>query len=1078
MNLIHSEYRDRIDHWIRTLKQDFYMPLEELQFSFAPASGRMTLEEARQMEFHPVSPGFTWGRTWEYGWFCASFTLPEEAMGQRIVLDLHPGGEAVLFVNNCEFGTYRAGGIKTDHHYLVDNFITRNGCPGEEYTLYMEVYAGHYYPEAESGDCAVGPVLPGFYRDPLTEGCRRQLGTSTYGIWDEDAYQLYMDVMTIRGLLKTVDPDSLRAQRLAEGLETFTLCTDFEQEKEARRAGYREARKALAPVLAQENGPTMPVFSCVGNSHLDLVWLWPREETRRKTARTFAAQLRLLEEYPDYYFIQSQPACYELCRQCYPELFERIRQAVKEGRWIAEGAMWVEPDTNMAGGEALIRQLLYGKRYYKEMFDADSRVLWLPDTFGYSAALPQILKGCGVDYLVTQKIFWSYNDGEQFPYHYFSWKGMDGSRITSFLPTSYTYGTDPEELNQVWKKRVQRRNLDSFLIPFGYGDGGGGPTRDHIEYLKRQENLEGGVRVKMESPAAYFERLDQAGGPKDTYAGELYFNAHRGTYTSQAMIKKLNRKAEIALRNLEFWAAAASAVKKQPYPAEETERLWKVLLFNQFHDILPGSSIGRVYEEAEEELREVCKRAGELKQQALAAFAEKGDGLTVCNSLPFARTVFIQLPDGFGTEDMESCTDGAGRLIKIWREENRRSVRLTIPPMGMTVLYPSEAALLTASAALSEAGDLTASAALPDTASPETMAEDTVPAVISMEQGHYVMSNGRLQAEIDPRGELLSFRLLKDGEAQRELAAGPMNHFRLFKDVPRKFDAWDIDSNYESQELQGITEVHTEILSSGGSRAVLRIKGSIGNSSVLQDILLEAGSDRLEFKTEIDWRERHRLLKVSFPTLIQAAQGINEIQFGFLERPMERSNAFEKDRFEVCNHRYSAVCDNGNGFGLLNDCKYGISMKEGALELTLLRAGACPDMTADNRLHSFTYGITAWEGSFRESSVLQQACELNEEPEVIPGIGSELSLFHTDKAHIVIDAVKLAEDGSGDLILRLYEAGRWRDRTRLTAALPVLGAWSCDMLENIREELAADGRSVLLDFRAFEIKTIRLRLRS
>ncbi len=325
----------------------------------------------------------------------------------------------------------------------------------------------------------------------------------------------------------------------------------------------------------------MPVFYAVGNAHLDLAWLWPIAETGRKTARTFAAQLRLIEEYPEYKFIQSQPAEYEMCRKLYPELFERIKAAVKKGQWIAEGAMWVEPDTNMASGEALIRQLLYGKQYYKDVFDVDSEVLWLPDTFGYTGALPQILKGCKVNYLVTQKIFWSYNEGEQFPYHYFNWEGIDGSRIVSFLPTSYTYKTNPKQLEEVWKNRSQLQDLDAFLLPFGYGDGGGGPTRDDIEYAKREQNLEGAPRVELSDPKSFFKKMDEAGGPVNTYVGELYFNAHRGTYTSQAKVKQNNRRAEFALREMEMWGAFGLC-KGNVYDSEKADALWKELLLNQF----------------------------------------------------------------------------------------------------------------------------------------------------------------------------------------------------------------------------------------------------------------------------------------------------------------------------------------------------------------------------------------------------------------------------------------------------------------------------------------------------------------
>lgn len=1047
MNIIHSEYRDRIAHWIRTLKRDFYTPLGKLNFGFCHSMERISLKDADRLNYQAVSPGFIWGSTYEYGWFHTHFVLPEEAEGERIVLDLKPGGEAALFLNGREFGTYRAGWVGEEHHFLEDNFITDCAVPGTGYTLYMEVYAGHYITEAESGDCATGPVLPGTYEDTLKQGRRRQMGTSTYGIWNEDAYQLYMDVMTLKGLLEILDQDSLRAQKVAEALEKFTLCVDFEQDRTKRIKDYQRARKILAPVLEAENGSTMPLFSCVGNSHLDLVWLWPKEETIRKTARTFGAQLRLLEEYPDYYYIQSQPACYELCRENYPRLFERIQQAVKEGRWVAEGAMWVEPDTNMAGGEALIRQLVYGKRYYREMFGVDSRLLWLPDTFGYSAVLPQILKGCGVDYLVTQKIFWSYNEGEPFPYHYFYWEGMDGTKVTSFLPTSYTYKTAPEELNQVWKKRVQKRDLDSFLIPFGYGDGGGGPSRDYIEYLRRQENLEGGVRVKMENPLEYFKRMDEKGGPSNTYTGELYFTAHRGTYTSQAAIKKWNRRAELALRRLELWSAVAAVSGNMPYPSEKIEVLWKKLLFNQFHDILPGSSMGRVYEEAEQEMSQVCSEAEQSISAAIQSMMVKEEGLTVWNSLPFERSCMIRLPEGFGESKMESCVDKNGQRYRVLHEGRVRWVRVPVPALGTAVLYPCQ-----------------------DTNALEREKQLNQAYAYQMND-RVIMENGILRAEISSRGEVLSFGLV--GE-EGNIASGPMNHFRMFKDVPRKFDAWDIDSNYERQETEGLFDIHTEIISNGGARAVVRVSARVGESLIYQDIVLEAGSDRVDFETTVDWKELHRLLKVSFPTVIRAENGINEIQFGYIERPMHRSRAYEKDRFEVCNHRYSAVCDGGNGFGILNDCKYGISMRDGALELTLLRAGACPDMKADNRLHIFTYGITAWKGSFEECRIAEQGYEINEQPLVFEGTASAFSLAVTDRSHIMIDTVKMAEDGSGDLVFRLYEAKRWRDTTRLSFGIPVKRVWNCDMLENKKEELAVEGQSVQLDFSAFEIKTVRV----
>ena len=442
MKVLSPEYHDRIRHWLRTLKDDFYLPLGPIAFEAWRTDKELSYEEAMAQRYTPAAPGYTWGNQWDYCWFRGSFTLPAAAQGKRIVLGIRPGGESTLFVNGAEFGTYRAPWIEEPHHYLVDNCVTRSGEAGKTYEIVMETYAGHFYPEALDGGCCTGPVLPGAYEPPEDHDSRRTLGESTFGIWNEDAYQLYMDAMTLWKLLGTLDPASLRASRVADALEQFTLVCDFEQDLDGRTASYRAARKVLAPALAAHNGSTAPDFYAVGHAHLDLAWLWPMQEACRKTARTFAAQLRHMEEYPDYKFINSQAASYEMCRTHYPALFERIKEAVKKGQWIPEGAMWVEPDTNLSGGEALVRQILYGIRYYKETFGVDSRVLWLPDTFGYTGALPQLLKKSGIRYLVTQKIFWSYNGGERFPYHYFYWEGIVTSTPSSFRSATATAAAD------------------------------------------------------------------------------------------------------------------------------------------------------------------------------------------------------------------------------------------------------------------------------------------------------------------------------------------------------------------------------------------------------------------------------------------------------------------------------------------------------------------------------------------------------------------------------------------------------------------------------------------------------------
>lgn len=1031
MPLMHSEYISRLAHWQRVLAEDFYQPLEALCFEGFCTMEYLTPEQAAKGPFAPVPEGLRWGKTWEYMWLRTQIALPAAAEGEAIVLSLDAGGEATLFVNGEPFGTRRAEWVETPHHSICDNVLTPCARAGERYELLLEVYAGHFFPDA--GGCVTGPVLPGTMTDPKEEGRRAVVGRSTFGVWNEDAYQLWLDVSTLTMLMHELPEDSLRAARIADGLEAYTRLVDFEQPAAARRADYRRARELLRPLMACRNGSTAPCMAAVGNAHLDLAWLWPMQETRRKTARTFAAQLRLLERYPQYRYIQSQPAAYEMCRAHYPSLYARICEAVREGRWIAEGAMYVEPDTNMPSGEALIRQLVFGKRFFRETFGVESRLLWLPDTFGYSAVLPQLLRGCGVDYLVTQKIFWSYNEGDAFPYHYFTWKGMDGSTVTSFLPTSYTYRTDPKELCGVWKSRVQKRDLEDFLIPFGYGDGGGGPCRDHVEFALRQRDLEGAPRVEMTSPVDFFERLDRKGGPKHTWDGELYFNAHRGTYTTQAAVKKNNRRSEHALHHLELWGALAM-LRGMRYDMQEAERLWKALLLHQFHDILPGSSIARVYEEANEAHRALQRDAGQRTQAARSALVEQAEGVTLFNGLGFAREEIVSVPDAFAC----GAQTAEGEPVAVCGGE----ARVMVPAMGAVSLVPAQA-------------------------------QPAMAAVHARETGTgAVLENECVRVEITRQGQIVSYRL--NG---REMTCGrPMNVLRMYRDVPRLFDAWDIDSNYREQESEVSVSESFEVVRAEGLSAGVRWTGRIGHSTLSQTITLRAGSPVLEFDTCVNWQELHRLLKAEFPVDVRAENALHEMQFGFVERPTHRSRSCDQQRFEVCNHRYTALCDNGHGCAVLNDCKYGVGVEENSIELTLLRAAAAPQMRSDQGEQRFRYGFTAWSGPFANSPVVQQAAAFNDPIVVQPGRLARFSAFRTDCANVIVDTVKPADDASGDIIVRLYESKKADTAYHLLSDLPVCSLVPCTMLEEDRgAPLAPDTQ---LHVRAFEVSTYRVKLKA
>lgn len=1072
------EYEDRLYHWVNTLKKDLYHPIAAMDWTAFFTMEYLPFDEAKKHEFSPVKPGMEWGHTWEYCWLHSRIILPESAEGKRINLDACLGGESTIFVNDQAFGTYRADWIRQPHQYIEDNTLTRSGVPGTSYDIYIELYAGHWFPRnlEREGHTCTGPVMEGDYADPCTEGRRHTLSTATYGIWNETAYQLYMDVETLKSLLESLDPDSLRAVKVADALEAFTRAVDFEQDPEGRNRDYEKARALLAPALSAVNGSTVPKFYCIGNAHIDLAWLWPMQETYRKIARTLGAQLRHLEEYPEYQYIHSQPAAFEMCRKYYPKLYTLIKDAVKEGRFIAEGAMWVEPDTNLTSGESLVRQLFYGKKYYREELGVESEVLWLPDSFGYSAALPQILQNFGVKYLVTQKIFWSYNAGEAFPYHYFTWEGIDGSHIDTFLPTSYLYRTSPGEANKVWRKRSQRKDLEAFLFPYGYGDGGGGPCRDHIEYAKRSQHLEGSVEMKFAGPNEFFHDMEKLGGPKHRYVGELYFTAHRGTYTSQALEKKNNRRAEFMMHDLELWGALAM-LKGKAYEEDRAEAQWKTILLHQFHDILPGSAIGRVYTEANQVYQTLFKEIQTDIQDSLSRFTDSSpantqNGITVFNSLAFTRKAVITLPDAF--------RDGAivcGTPVPVYHGLNGYQALVTLPSCGALSLLPAG----TPKSPKTEIEKSGIEKSGAEKLSIEKHAEEIpVPVISSSSDEYFSLENSKAKFLIDPKGQVISFRLKGDNGSlyHREFAFGPMNRFLVYKDVPRKYDAWDIDSNYIEQEIPDAVRTESVFfLQDRGAEAILCVKGKVLSSPYTQYIRLKADSCRLEFETEIDWQEKHRLLKAAFPVNVYAQNAYNEIQFGYAERPTHRSRVFEQQRFEVCNHRYTALAEANHGAAVLNDCKYGVSVNDRSIELTLLRAATCPDPDADRGHHSFTYAVTAWEGSFIDADVVQQGYDLNVRPLLLPGVTETFSAFAVSCPNVILETVKPASDGSCDLILRLYESKKAETFAALQIDFSAFGL-SKDSFTIFETDMAEQTRipvnPALLHFRPFEIKTLRI----
>ncbi|RPJ42451.1 MAG: alpha-mannosidase, partial [Chloroflexi bacterium] len=498
-----EEWRHRIERWQQALWNGCYRPLGSIQWTGFTTLEQLTAEQALAREFEPMPEGTPWGGKWEYGWFKGSVILPTEAAGQRIILRPYPGEhtEGTVWVNGKISGTigWANRGVT----------VAREAQPGQRFDILIEAYAGH-----GRSTVGEGPIPYGVETVPDPGPTQQVVGKSTFGIWREEVYQAAVDFTTLYELRGRIDPLSLRQAEIDEGLMQATLVIDPELPEAEMLESVRAGRDCLQPLLDKKNGPTTPTLYAFGHAHIDVAWLWPLQQTERKIANTAINQLALFEEYPDYKFLQSQPHLYWMLQTKYPELYERFKAAVKAGKVIPDGAMWVEADTNVAGGEALVRQVMYGRQFFKDEFDFDSRVLWLPDVFGYSGAMPQILKECGVIGFSTQKITWAYNGGESFPYNTFWWEGIDGSAIPAHIFTDYNSLTRPNSVMDRWNTRLQKNNISTMIMAFGWGDGGGGPDRDHVEFLKRVRDLEGLPKVKPASPREFFEDLLQRGQPK------------------------------------------------------------------------------------------------------------------------------------------------------------------------------------------------------------------------------------------------------------------------------------------------------------------------------------------------------------------------------------------------------------------------------------------------------------------------------------------------------------------------------------------------------------------------------------
>ena len=986
---IGSQWNDRLKIWAEQFPKYYYRKAAALPVSYFTTMEHIPVEQAAQGHYAPAPVGMQWGRKWEYGWFRTQLVIPDDLAGKRVVFTLNTAEEMLVWVNGRE-----AGAIDRKHRFIT---LSRAAKAGDPYEIYAECYAGHGIRNE-----GAGPVGWGEESVPEPPTYQVTVGQSHFGVWNEALFQVAMDYLTLYSLVQKLPEKSLRAMKIVEGLKRFTYIADFELPEPEMTASVLEAGKLLKPLLECRNGSTAPEYTVFGQSHLDLAWLWPVEETMRKAARTYTNQLALMEEYDDYHFLLCEPPILEWLKELYPDVYGSVLEKVKEGKFYPEGALWVESDTNIPSGESLIRQFVRGKRWFRTELGVDSRMAWMPDTFGFSAVLPQIMKKCQIPYFATQKLIRQPPECQPFPYNIFWWEGMDGSRVLAHTFKKNNANFQPGDLITRWEEdRVQQENIDGLMFPFGFGDGGGGPTREMVEMAKRCADLEGAPRCRMESPVKYFERHPE---PVDTFCGELYLAWHRGTLTSQAKTKKGIRNAENALRRTEFFLSRQllSGKKMPDNWRQRLDDLWKKLLFHQFHDVAPGTSIARVHERAEKELHEVCTGCDELLNEMSA----------------------------------ESGAPQSCRMIYNCLSWPRRVRGVTIPAQGSTVVEAS---------------------AVP---------EHPVQLRYLVQENGYELSNAYLVCRINDQGELVSVK--KQG-ADTEYLAGEGNRLLMFKDVNTCYDAWELGSMYENLPVP-LGENVTVTMQPGAYRAALEVSRKMGSSTMTQEIVLTADSVCVEFVTRIDWQERHKLLKVAFPVNAYAKEAIHEIQFGNVKRPTHRSYQTDKDRYEVCNHRYTALTDGAHGAAVLNDGKYGVNVVDNEIRLTLLKSAMMPDQNADRGVQRFTYAFYPFDGAFTDSDVPQRAAEQNE-PVFISGVADELGpIFLADAKNIIVDTIKPADTAENALMARVYESMGKQTDCAFAVNPGVTKIAETDMLEE--HPKAVDPGCV--HFGSFEIKTFLL----
>lgn len=948
----------------------------------------------------------------KYHWFRGKVVVPKLLPHQQAYLCIETfiGGVAstirpqgLLFLN----GTQTAG-IDINH---TDVLLEAEG----EYDFFLHFYT-HVF----------GTGLPVYFSLKIRD---RRITDSFY------------DFSVPLSAVKMLQLQTNELQRSLAVLEQATNLVDLRQPYcDAFYDSLAVASEFLQKEYYQALGGSFNSVLCIGHTHIDVAWLWNLAQTRQKVERSFATVLKLMEEYPDYRFMMSQPQLFAFLKQTSPDLYERVKQRIAEGRWEVDGALWLEADTNLTCGESLVRQLYYGQKFIREEFGQECSCVWLPDVFGYSGQLPQLMKKSGINRFVTAKIGW--NDTDRFPYDMFDWEGIDGSKVFAYLLSTSdcdprngvydrTYTSYCEPLNAkgilgTWNRFQQKDYTTSVLMSYGHGDGGGGPTREDIERQHRlQYGLPGLPQAKFVSLHDALDLLEnnfrtagQALRRSPKWHGELYFEFHRGTLTSVPRIKMNNRRAEIGLCGAEGLSLLANRLCGSPYPAEQLEENWKLTLLNQFHDTLPGSGIEAVYKDSDEQFARVLQSVGQIRQNAADIIAQNVDAqgkLVVFNNTGFEANGTVTV-------------DGKTRIVA------------GIPAHGYKVVAPAEG-----------------------------FAED-----VHVEKN--LLENKRYRLEFAPDGSICSL-LDKIGGRQIVAENRCINQFVAYEDMPYEYDNWEM-APYHKQKAYVLDTPAQFLPLEDGDRKGLQITKHYGASTVINRVwLYNEGIERIDFDTHVDWKEKGQLLKVCFPMDLLVDQARYDIQFGSVLRSTHANTSWESACFESVAHKWVDMSEGNYGVALLNNGKYGFGTEDNMLTMTVLKSGSFPYEGATDVIPDFTYSLLPHTGDFT-NGVVKNAYVLNDPFRAVPGgkgdLPRDFSLVRCQDEGVVVETVKQAEDGDG-MVLRLFDVNGARHHAKLELGVAVKQAWLCDLMENLQQSLNVEGNSLTVEVKPFEVVTLKIK---